>query len=629
MKDIFCLPFSCCLLLFVSLLSASMPATAYGNDVSVQAAVEKQNVFVGESFLFQIQVEGSDAAAEPDLSGLIDFHVQPRGGQQNNSESITIVNGKMDRVARRGYIFNYSLTPKRPGNLTIPVLSLIVDGKNYQTRPITITAEKPAETDDFKLRLRLSKTDCYVGEPLVLTATWYIGRDVEGFEFTFPLLDDPRFVVADLKDPTIDRQNAVQIPLGRKSVIGKKSRGVLDGRDYLTVSFQQILLPQQAGSFSLPQATVSCQALVGHHPNRRRDPFADFFDRDFFGRSGGAAYKTFITPSNQPLLTVADLPAKGRPADFTGLVGQYSIATEATPTEVNVGDPITLTILVTGPEYLDQVEIPPLHDSAVLNRDFKIPEEMAAGEVRGRVKSFTQTIRAKHPDVREIPPVTLSYFNPASKKYEQAGSAAIPISVRATRIVTALDAEGRQIEVAKKEIKAFAEGIAYNYEDPAVLKNQEQILLWIYSRWGLLLAVLPPCFFLLLLSGTLVIRQRQKDPAEQKARKAFAEFSRSLRQIEKMSASKTSEAYCRLAEEVRIYLGKKMRMPAGAVTYHDVKERLAGSGVETAVLAELERILNQCEAHRYAGGVSSKVDLQDTLAQSREVISRLERSLNR
>ena len=64
--------------------------------------------------------------------------------------------------------------------------------------------------------------------------------------------------------------------------------------------------------------------------------------------------------------------------------------------------------------------------------NFKIPEEMAPGEIKDRVKVFTQTVRAKHPDVKEIPEIELPYFNTETGKYEVARSDAIPLSVLET-----------------------------------------------------------------------------------------------------------------------------------------------------------------------------------------------------
>jgi hypothetical protein len=602
--------------------------SANGQEISVQAAVEKKQVFVGESFLFQIQVEGHSSPPEPDISSLVDFDVQTRGGQQNNSESITIINGQMERVSKQGYIFNYSLTPKKAGTLIIPSLYVNIDNKTYQTRPERISVREPVESDDFKLRVELEKSTLYVGEPVPLTVTWYIGKDVEGFDFTYPLADDPRFYLAALEPPGINQRNAIQIPLAGKTVIGKKGQGTLDGRQLVTVSFSQIFIPKQAGVFTLPQITVSARALVGYRQQQSRDPFADFFDRDFFGRGRRGVYETIVTPSNEVQIEVLPLPDNGRPSSFSGLVGDYSLVAEAAPTEVSVGDPITLKVMVTGPEYLDNVELPLLQEQEPLVRDFKIPDEMSAGEVQGRVKVFTQTIRAKYSDVKEIPALSLSYFNPETGKYAMARTEPIPLSVQTARIVTAQDAEGQQaVEVSRQEIKAFQKGIAYNYEDPDVLENEDQISLWLDSRWGLLFLLVPPGLYLLIFSLTTIVRRQQSDPEAQLARKAYGELVKDLKKLEQRSAENVSSGYIQLSEVLRGYLGKKLRITAGAITSHDVEKNITGRGVSEVTLRDLKHILGECEAHRFAGGTIGQSDLQNLVNQALQVAAELERSL--
>ena len=297
--------------------------------LSARSAVEKSEVFTGESFIFQIQVGGHDAPDGPDVSGIRDFNVQSLGGQQNSSSSITIVNGRMTEKVRRGYIFSYRLTPKKAGLLTIPSIKVSAKGQTVSTQPVRIRAIKPTEIEDFKLRLELSSTKCYVGQPITLTATWYIGKDVEGFKFNLPVLADERFAVADV-DTQIDpgqKNLYLRIPVGDGEVIGKKGRDRLDGTQYMTVRFQKILIPMKAGTLTIPQGTVACNAVMGYQKNRQSsDPFDRFFDDDFFfGRKKRAIVKKFVIPSNEPILTVLDLPEEGKPANFTGLVGKYSI----------------------------------------------------------------------------------------------------------------------------------------------------------------------------------------------------------------------------------------------------------------------------------------------------------------
>ena len=291
-------------LLSVLLLAGSLAcaSTAPAQTLKAEAALEKVQVYVGEPFVFQIRVEGSDSPEKPNLSGITDFAVQEVGGQQNSSQSVTIINGQMNRVVRRRYTFNYRLTPKRAGSLTIPPITVSAEGQTARTQAVTLQATPPAETDAFKLRLSLSEPRAYPGQPVMLTVRWYLAKDVQGFTFNLPVLGDDRFYVADVELP-IDRSRPdryVQIPLGQEQVIGEKGSGTLDGKQYTTVHFRKTLIPKQAGKLTLPQATVSLKSVKGYRRGRRGTLFDEFFNDSFFNFGRDAVYESLVVPSNRP-----------------------------------------------------------------------------------------------------------------------------------------------------------------------------------------------------------------------------------------------------------------------------------------------------------------------------------------
>lgn len=609
-------------------LSCTGVARASDAPVTVRTAVEHQEVFVGETFLMQVQVEGSEEPEEPDLSKITGFDVLPRGGQQNSSSSVTIVNGKMSRVSRHGYIFNYSLTPKQPGNVLIPSLEVVVDGKRYYSHPLTVSVRKPEESDDFKLKLRLEKTRAFVGEPVRFTVTWYIGKDVRDFQMHLPVLDDARFLVKD--DPATAQQknqgNLVRVVVGREEIIAQKGEEFLDGRKFLTVSFSKILIPKQSGTFSLPQATVSCEALSGYRQGSRgQDPFSNFFNDDFFSRDFGGRsreiYRTVVVPSNQPELQVADLPEKGKPPGFSGLVGAYSLAVSASPLEVKVGDPITLTIQVAGP-FVEEVAISDL-DKQLGVRDFKVPQEMAPGVSEGGLKTFTQTIRARHSQVAAIPALTLAYFNTASGSYEVAASQAIPIQVTGARVVSAQDAEGgEQGAASKKEIQASKSGINYNYEGDDLLVNQEEgdqpataLIIWLLVIGG------PPLLYLCAVLGSFFLRKRQQDPERRLARRAMAVLMKELKKIGSDQGMEDARRYQELGRALKNFLGAKLQRNPEALIFDDVVASLKRCGVEQESLDGLKQILELCEAYRYAGGRVATGDDCEKLSRRAEDIA--------
>ena len=586
------------------------PFNVAAEAISVQVQVDKQEVTVGESFLLQIKVDGDDSPAEPDLSGLRDFTVQPRGGGQNNRESITIVNGKVNRISEHGYIFRYALTPKRDGMLTIPALAITAAGKTLFSQPVTIKVVKPQLTDEFKLRQNLSETRCYVGQPIVFSVVWYVNRDIEEFQFLLPVLEDKRFEVVDYpEDRNYAGQDAIAIHLHGSKVIARKGRS----GQHVTVTLRRILIPREPGVYSLEPASVSSRVVTGYRQQRGGQPFNNRFFNDMLG-GRQPIFKQLLTQSSPLNLNVLSLP-ENPPQDFTGLVGQYSLAAQANPTEVNIGDPITLNIMVTGGVSLDNVILPPLKNQLGME-NFKVPEEMGQGEIDGRVKTFTQTIRAKDPSITEIPGISLAYFNPETGAYESASSKAIPLQVKATKVVTARDAEGITVEERKNELTTLDKGIAHNYVGEEVLVNQHvEIASWFGSPLGLTLILFPPIAYLLVLVPMFIKRKRMLGGDALQAKRALHEFTGELAKLQKdIQQNGLQGTASGLVEAIRVYLGKRLQMPAGALIFTDVAERLQQKGVDGSLLSELHDILDWCEAYHY-GGIDTNGSGQDSLGK--------------
>ena len=607
-----------------------LDTAALAAPFSAKAVVESTELFVGEAFIFQIQVSGDENPDEPDLSAITDFSVAFRGGQQNSSRSVTIINGKVTQNVQEGYVFSYQLIPEKAGRLVIPSIAVHIDGLATHTNRILINVRKPEETVDFKLRLSLSKTRCYVGEPITLTVTWYIGKDVKDFAFSLPLLkNDAMFHFA---DPEVDLQSAkklYRIPLGDQEVIGEKGRGKIDGKDFATITFKKILIPKQSGRISIEPATVTCNAFIGYKRRQSRfqnDFFSDFFKDDFFGHSQRGVYKNMLVPSNALSLHVSALPKKGRPPGFSGLVGEFNIKASATPTDLSVGDPITLTISLTGPEYLEHIKLPPLNRQSEIIRNFKVPKERATGEISGKSKVFTQTIRALRSDVKQIPAIELAYFNTRTETYCVAKTEPISLTVKETRIVTAMDAEGIAEQISNGVgIETWSKGIAFNYEDMDVIEDQRLgPSAWLMSPAWMGIMLVPPVMFMLLLSATGVIRRRNADPLKAAARKAYRTLTKALQDAR---STASAEASCeRVLDVFRNYLGDKLRMPGGALIFNDVKDRLAAEGVDPASLEQLKTLFHTCEAGQYAGtaGLSDAASITE---QAIKIAKKLEKRL--
>lgn len=620
------------LLQLVVLLFCLQAGTAVSATATVQALVDRDAVTVGETLLLQIKVDGDDEPGEPDLSHLRDFAVEPRGGGQNNRQSITIINGRVNRVSERGYVFRYGLTPKREGVLTVPAIEVVSGGKTLRTRPVPISVTKPTRTEEFKLSASLPQKTAYVGEPLVLTLKWYVNRDIAEFQFDLPLLEEPRFTFAlHPEDDNYQGEDAVPVRLAGTKMVARKGVERLGGIEYTTLTLRRIVIPREPGKFSLGRARVFSKVVSGYRQRQPGQPLDDLFNRDLFNDFFGSrqpVYSQLVTESEDIAIEAMPLPAANRPQNFSGLVGSFNLVAKADPTEVNIGDPITLTLMVTGSEFIENVDFPPLEEQPGMWDNFKVPQDMGPGEINGRVKVFTQTIRAKHLSVQEIPPIGLSFFNPATGRYESTATKAIPLKLRDTRIVTAKDAEGISRAPAQHELASVDRGIAHNYIGEDILENQQvEIGAWFASLPGLTLMLLPPSLYLLVLVPVFLRRRRLQDTEILQARRAFAEFSREVGRLQKKSRQDDeTQTVSSLVEAMRIYFSRRLSLSPGTLVYEEVAPHLRKHGVADDLLAELQQLLESCEACHYGGaeqGATPGAELEQMIATATSLIKKI------
>jgi len=596
--------------------------------LSAEANVSDTEVFTGQPFTLQISVSGSDSPERPDLSGLDGFTVAFEGGSQNSSSMIRIINGRIEKNINQGYVFSYTLTPLSPGKHTIGPIKVHAQSETALTRPVSVFVKKPGHSDDFKLDLSLSQNHCYTGEPVILTVTWYLASDVRNARFTIPVLEKNDLFYID--DPVSQQGRGGRkftIPANNGQVIGFQGKKTLNGREFTTISFQKVLIPKKAGSFTIKPASVAFSVLSGYR--QRQSPFGDdffsnFFNNRGFGRQG--VYRQMAVASSSQNFTVADVPSAGRPADFSGLVGKYRITAAADPVAVSVGDPITLTISVSGPDYLEPVDLPQLSDQSDLVRDFKIPSERAPGKISGDKKIFTQTIRPMNPGIKEIPAIRLSYFDTGAKKFKTAKTDPIPISVKAARMITAKDIE-TPVSAAPSSgsVKSWNIGIAANYEDDSALENQvADPVKWLTSRAGLGVMAGFPLLYIMLSIAISIHERKKSDPLSGRAKKAGKRLAHAV----SSAAGKNDpvDAMAAIITAFRSYLGDKLRLPPGALTMAEVEVLLREKGATDEIISETGALFADCEAARYGGGADSATR-DRAVERAKNLAKRLEKVL--
>lgn len=606
------------LLTALAFLLCLAPAMA---EPEVKIAVESQSVYLGETFVFQISVAADNEPEPPAFPKTADFQVESLGPRRNQSTSVSIINGRMTKTSVNETVFTYRLAATRTGALRIPPIPVKADGRVVRTQAVPVHVMAPEKMDDMALEVAVSSPECFVGQPVTVTWKWFIGRRVLDHRFNLPLLAEKNFSFPAYSpeiDPARRRDYRKIILASGAELIGILEQATRNGVPVSCLTFSQPLIPLQAGAFTFPASTVtfSIEDQNRAQRGRRQSIFDGFFDQ--------TPTRTLTIAAPALVLNVKDLPSEGRPANFSGLVGPCRIEVSASPRQVSVGDPILLTVQVSGPEYLDNLRLPALAESPELSRDFRVSGE-EPGVVENKRKVFQCTLRAVSAQVKAIPALRIPFFNPASGRYEEANSEPIALVVEEVRTITALDAQGLPTAFpanSGSELKTVAEGIAHNYGGDILLADQRAgLATWPKTPWKIAFGLAWPGVYLLALGAVAWRRRRDADPWAMAAQRAAGKCLTTLKRIQPDDPRGPDLTLAALTD----FLAAKLRRPAAAAqSFQDVKVPLATAGITPPVLERLEKLFTGCEASRYAGATPE--DLKQIPLEAATIVKTIDRA---
>ena len=565
-------------------------------QVRVSAQVDTSKpIYVGEQFAYYVVIDNYNRPGQVDISSLARYGPE-KGGERDLSQSSTIiVNGRRTENVTRRYVMSYNLTAGEAGVMKLPPVSVTIQGKLYRTNPVSVTVAKPGSTEKMDIAIQLSTRKYYVGQPLVMTVKWYIWASETGavgnFKFNVPALSSGLFYIEDTDESLkkLDRNsrsvNGQPVAMFQRQL---KRKGV----DSLEVFFTKVLIPKQPGTIEIKSASVSVDMAVGQSRRSRNS----FFDSSFFSPRD---YKRFEVNSKAMTLEVMAVPEKGKPRDFYGLVGNYTITSSATPTKVNVGDPITLTVKVGGSKYLKPVKMPDLMSVVAMAENFKLPSEQNSPVVENGLKVFSYTIRAKNDKIAAIPAIGLSYFDAKSGKYATVKSKPVKLNVAATKVITQADIEGNDITVFGKSVEAAKMGLSAHYEGLEALQNQRfsptaALISPGYALlWGGPLALLVFSAFAKMFTHTT-----PEKIAARRRKTAFKNAVKAMKATQKHSDSQASEL---LASAMKQYVADKFGRVAKSLTADDCCGLISASTSDMEIAHEYKVVIESCEAGTYSG----------------------------
>lgn len=580
------------ILLTITLAIAWLPGIARA-QVTVTAALSDKQVYVGEGLQLNIEVNGATNPQQPSIPEVPDLVLQFQGGQDVSRRSIMIINGRRTEDKFVGYVFNYTVIANQPGRHIIPPLTVVVDGREYTTQQLTFTAVAPGQDANHRLVLEADKLDAYVGEPVRVRLTWYLSGSPRVTDFTAPPSAGYEFFPP--SSPT--ENDGQQFTFLQKPAVAVSGEGELDGRRYTTLTVDRIFVARQTG-----KVTVGPIRLIFTVPS---------------GRGLFASAERKVIASNPLEFNIKPLP-QPQPPNFRGLINKHTVDARLSSTSFNVGDPITLTVLLQGPEPLDAVG--PLDFSRLpsLRNKFRLPGEPAVptlAKANGKpVAVFTTTIRAESDQITEFPPIEFAYFDPATGRYETARSAPIPLAVkRTTDVVLPADLDDPRTSEQRTESVGGLAPIVTSQD--LLTKREFDLFATLRSPTGIAVLGAPAAVYLSCLGVVALRRQSEKDPARRRRRGAQGRALRSLAR-----AGRRAPDAAEIGAALRGFVADWFNIPEGGITSAECAAQLAAAGIPSA--SNAAEVLDRCDAALYGGG-SALV----TVAEAQDCVRTLAREL--
>lgn len=582
-------------------------------SASVAASLTDATVDAGEQAQFRISVTNGDAD-DPPRAPVVEGLTITYAGKTSSSQ-FTYNNGSFTQNATTTYV--YAVETNKPGRFTIPGQEVRVDGAILRTLPVTLTvlgggdAGTASQNGSAYVELIVPKKSAYVGESIPIEVRACYASNVRRNVDPDPILSGDGFSVQKFTTPRVATVGAqgghYNVDIYKSAVAGLKIGTVSIG----PVSIEPVVqLPRSQG-------------------NRRRSSYNDPFDSLFgdpYDAYNMAPPRQVKLESQTVTLEVKPLPEAGKPAAFSGAIGQFKLEAEAVPTKAQTGDPVTIRLRLSGQGNFDRINPPVLSDDRGLRTypptsKFKPDDEVNLSGV----KTFEQVVIAEGPRT-SLPAYHFNYLDPATGRYVTVDTPPLPVRIEGGNLATPTPAPAASMTAPGSASptpppaptpRRAPEDIHYILAEPGPLRD-DAAFLPMYRRpffWevqgGILTGVLA-------LGGLAGWRTRTRDAANQRAAQLArqqADLQRALRRED----TGRREFYTAATRLAQLRVGAAAGQPDGSLSAADIV-RVKGLDPQTA--GSVREIFDRHEELAYSGGAAAETPVPSE--ERRGVLATLE-----
>jgi len=565
-----------------------LAATLYSQDIKVEAEYPSV-VEAGQQFSvsWTVNTRGGQFSA-PSFEGFYKL----MGPQTSYSSSTQIINGKVSQKTTYSHL--YYLQALEEGTFVIPPASFTFRNKTYYSDSLRIevvgtvanrqNVQAAGEEDtrietankDLFLDLSVNRREVYIGEHITATIKIYTRVDLSGInEIKYPPFTG--FLKTDIETPALTSLKQENIK----------------GTIYGTGVIQQFLLfPQVTGEITIDAVQIS--VLV-----RQKSGQTDPFFGDFF-----STYQTIPRAVISPVVKINVKPLPGtKPDDFSGVVGNLDLKATIDKDTVTVNDAVNFKITVSGNGNLKLASAPTMK----LSPDIEVYDPQVKDNIKNSIngtsglRTFEYLLIPRHHGDFSIPPVSYSFFNTSTGKYETLTTREFNFHARrSTDESTGITVYGG---MSKEDVKYLGQDIRFIKSELGKIARSAGIIISKRSFYSIY------AIAFLLFIGVLFARRehirRNADITAVRNRKAGKVAGKRLREASAcMKRGEMDRFHEEILKAIWGYLSDKLNIPVSDLTRNNAIAALKEKGIQEDILDNLAKILDNCEYARYSPSAS-------------------------
>ncbi len=527
---------------------------------SVTASVDVNQLAVNETFTFKLEAKNADNMPQVNLAPLEkDFTIISGPAQQT---SYQFVNGE----ATSSKSLTWTLVPNKKGKLTIPALTVALDGKKLKTKPIPMNVKaggSVTQKDELFLLAEVDKDEAFVGEQVTVTYKLYTRVQMSLEDIKYP--ESVGFWSEELSVPRPPRFNQTTI----------------SGVQYNVATLYKVaLFPTKTGELELSPMTARCNVQV-KTKRRQRGIFDDPFFNNFFNETVQKVLRT-----ERRIIKVKPYPV-GQPANFTGAVGQFKLKASVDTDKVKANEAVTYYVELEGTGNLNMFSLPDLKfpdNLEVFPPTSSFEQEQLWDHFTGKMK-WEYILIPRQAGKIFLPRIELAYFDPNDKIFHTISSRSVELNISPAKDNLVSSSSG----FTKEEIALLGQDIHYNVTSPPIWieRGQRGIPVWVWTSYILAAG--------LFLAPVTMSRYQQQRIATAGQRMSHRALKRAL------NALKTQTGSDHVSGIVYSYLQERWQLRTDNLDPLYVEAELRGM-IPPEELDDLIQLLKDLDAERYAPG---------------------------